>query len=396
MIVLSFRGSQALYYSVRGVGYNNIRRIFYAGGDNDAPVALLEADNTLVLVGTAIEFDGSGSNDPNFDEFTYNWDFDDGTTIEDGQAVVSHSYSSFGEFVVSLTVTDALGFSDIAYIEITVGDKPIVTITFPAEGLEFAVGDILTLVGSAVDSLGVQIPEESLTWEVRQHHNTHYHPFLDLTIGNNIVIAPAPPPEDFLASTNSYLEILLTATDANGVSDTLSRIVMPKMVTLEFDTEPSGLELLLDDYTVTTPIEVVSWESHQLQAEALDQAPWFFMSWSDDGSRRHAISVPAQSGASVGQDAFDYRYVATFTMMPSEQPSLQPSEQPSLQPIRSEPPSSSSSELTSDNPSASPIAGEPPVQSTNPPSENVSSRGVRVHHSIASVVGVMVGFVVVL
>eukprot|EP00339_Tiarina_fusa_P008648 CAMPEP_0117064042 /NCGR_PEP_ID=MMETSP0472-20121206/44712_1 /TAXON_ID=693140 ORGANISM="Tiarina fusus, Strain LIS" /NCGR_SAMPLE_ID=MMETSP0472 /ASSEMBLY_ACC=CAM_ASM_000603 /LENGTH=829 /DNA_ID=CAMNT_0004783995 /DNA_START=45 /DNA_END=2532 /DNA_ORIENTATION=+ len=377
-----YLGGQALYYSVRGVGYNNIRRIYFAGGDNDAPVAVLEADQTQALVGATIEFDGSSSNDPNFDEITYNWDFGDGTTIEDGEAVVNHAFSSLGEFVVSLTVTDASGFSDIAYIEITVGDKP-------------------TLVGSAVDSFGVSIPEESFTWEVRQHHNTHYHPFLDLTQGNNIVIAPAPPPEDFLAATNSYLEIILTVSDANGVSETLSRIVMPKMVTLEFDTEPSGLELLLDDYTVTTPIEVVSWENHQLQAEAYDQVPWLWMSWSDDGSRRHAISVPAQGGATVGQDAFDYRYVAFFAMTPSEQPSaqasegptLQPSPQTSLQPTSSGQPTSSQTTKPSSEPVTTPAPNTvaATVESTTSPSETPSSSGGLVFHRTANVVSLAVG-----
>ena len=75
--------------------------------------------------------------------------------------------------------------------------------------------------------------DTALSWEVRQHHYMHYHLFLLPTEGTNIVLQPAPEPEDYDAATNSYLEIILTATDADGLSDTVSLEVQMRMVLVE-------------------------------------------------------------------------------------------------------------------------------------------------------------------
>jgi hypothetical protein len=320
-----YKTGQAFYYSVRGSGYLNMRRIVYVGGENMSPVASLTSDQLRGQAGTILMFDGSASSDPNFDPLTFDWDFGDGTApIVNGPSTVSHQFASQGEYIVTLTVTDDSGFFDEAYVQVIIGSIPTVTITSPPEGAEFAVGDVFTLTGSAVDGSGNPMPEEALSWEVRQHHNTHYHPFLDATVGNNVVLHPAPPPEDFQASTNSYLEIILTATDENGVHGSLSRIVMPKKVVLEFDTSPSRLKLILDDFTVRTPIDVVSWENHNLTVEAFDQSPWFFERWSNNREQKHSITVPAKptntstetsvSTTGFQGNAVNYRFVATYQM----------------------------------------------------------------------------------
>jgi hypothetical protein len=124
--------------------------------------------------------------------------------------------------------------------------------------------------------------------------NQHFHPFLSPTQGNNIELLPAPEPEDFLATTNSYLEVILTATDANGLETTVTLDIQPKLVSLDFDTEPSGLEVVVYDYVIKTPQRVVAWENHELtiSAPAAD-GPYEFDSWSDGGAPSHDITVPA-------------------------------------------------------------------------------------------------------
>ncbi len=51
-----------------------------------------------------LNFNGSGSSDPNGDALSYAWSFGDGGTGTG--ATVSHTYSATGNFIVSLTVTD--------------------------------------------------------------------------------------------------------------------------------------------------------------------------------------------------------------------------------------------------------------------------------------------------
>lgn len=123
---------------------------------------------------------------------------------------------------------------------------------------------------------------------MRQHHAEHFHPFLDITPGNGVSLQAAPSPEDFFASTNSYLEVRLTATDTDGLSATVSRNIMPKTVELDFDSSPSGLKILLDGEEVTTPLTVVSWEGHPLRVEAPPaQKGLTFSEWSTGKERKH-------------------------------------------------------------------------------------------------------------
>jgi len=62
---------------------------------------------------TLITFDGSASFDPDDDDdLTYAWDFGDGTVLSGIGAIVSHAYTLFGTYSVTLTVRDAAGLTD--------------------------------------------------------------------------------------------------------------------------------------------------------------------------------------------------------------------------------------------------------------------------------------------
>ena len=62
--------------------------------------------------GTAIQFDGTGSRDPDGSIADYAWDFGDGNGASGARPV--HTYASAGDFTVTLTVTDDTGRSDSA------------------------------------------------------------------------------------------------------------------------------------------------------------------------------------------------------------------------------------------------------------------------------------------
>ena len=92
---------------------------------------------------------------------------------------------------------------------------PTPTIQSPSPDIRFRVGQTITLHGTATDAAGRAAPAFALTWTVLLHHDTHTHPFLGPTPGNDIAFN-APAPEDLAAATTSYLEIRLTATDSQG------------------------------------------------------------------------------------------------------------------------------------------------------------------------------------
>ena len=84
----------------------------------------------------------------------------------------------------------------------------------------------------------------------------------------------------------NYLEVRLTATDSNGLSKTVTRDVQPNRVDVSFATNPSGLSLLINGETFTTPKTLVSWEGYSLNVNApspqtLSGKTYVFSSWSD-------------------------------------------------------------------------------------------------------------------
>jgi hypothetical protein len=189
-------------------------------------------------------------------------------------------------------VTDKFGQTDQRSVDIAVGKPPTATMISPVSGDKFYVGEVFRLSGSAVDSSGVKLSSSQLFWEVRQHHGEHYHPFLDRTAGNNFDMEPAPGPEDFIAATNSYLEVIMYAEDKDGLITTVSRILKPEIVKLNITSVPSGMQVLIDDYPVTTPKMITSWAKHDLRLNVKDDAPYVFKSWSDGGARSHISKPP--------------------------------------------------------------------------------------------------------
>ena len=91
---------------------------------NTPPVAIASTQNTTYHVGDAIIFNGRDSYDPDSPDdaiVLYEWDFDDGQS-ESGMSLrqASHTYSTPGVYLVSLTVTDGRGATDTTEVTVEV------------------------------------------------------------------------------------------------------------------------------------------------------------------------------------------------------------------------------------------------------------------------------------
>lgn len=296
-----YKDTQALYYTSRESKNGSVRRIVYTGETgNRPPVAVLTSDVVYVDVGGWVNFDASLSFDPDGKGLKYSYSFGegDGYTKWSRSRTVSHQFKRKGRFRVKLRVKETgpkkrLRARDS--IIIVVDDLPKAKIVSPAEGDQFAVGDVLTLVGRATDYDGNPLPGSFMSWEVRKHHNTHYHPFKEGT-GKRLKLPNAPEPEDFFAATNSYLEVILTVRDRNKLKRVVRRNVMPKLVEVNFDTDPSGLKLTLFEQDLTMPQRVSCWENQRLRVAPYSNNESFeFESWSDGGAEEHDIVIPAKS-----------------------------------------------------------------------------------------------------
>jgi PKD repeat protein len=275
-----------------------VHRISYTASANRAPTASLTATPTAGAPGVVVTLNGAGSSDPDpGDTLTYTWDFGDGSpTAQTTSSSVTHTYAAAGRFAATLTVRDNHGASSSpASATIDVGNTaPQPVITSPTATQRFAVGQSIALRGSATDREDGTLPASALSWKVLRHHASHTHPWYGPVTGNSSAFT-APAPEDLAATTNSSVEVILTATDSRGATATVSRTIQPRLVNLTFATSPSGLGLQLNGTSFTAPRTWTSWEAWNLSVSAPDQPGFAFRRWSDGGARTHTIKTPASA-----------------------------------------------------------------------------------------------------
>ena len=300
-------GNDALYYITWNSGsVHEVRRIAYTGLANRSPVARATADPTHGDLPLQVDFDGSDSLDPDGDSLSYEWDFGDGSAHGSG-AQVTHTYTTPGVYTATLTVRDGRGGESSTSLQIDAdNDAPVPVIDAPAAGKLFRVGETITLEGEATDAEDGPLSEDDLTFEVVKHHDTHIHPVLEPSHGSSFTIT-APQPEDINSTQNTYLEIILTATDSNGLSTTVRRELHPHLVNVTFQSNPNNLRLKVAGSTITAPYTLPSWEGWDLLVHAPNQgsssgSPFNFSSWSDGGAASHTIATPASPRS----------YLATF------------------------------------------------------------------------------------
>lgn len=316
--------AQALYYTTYAGG-GSVRRITYGVAGNSPPVASASASPRGGGVPLEVTFSAAGSSDPDpGDVLTYFWDFGDGTpTVPTTSLTIPRTYTSPGTYVVTLRARDpAFAFSAPVTLTVLPGNQlPVAGIDSPAAGATFAVGETVTLDGTGTDVEDGALPPSALSWTVLLHHGAHTHPFLGPLAGDGLTFE-APAPEDLLAATNSWLEVVLTVTDSAGLTETVSRDLQPAKVDLTFATVPAGLGVTVNGAPLAGPSSVTSWEGWPLAVDAPPQfgpggSFWELDSWSDGGARAHVVVTPGAPATYAA--TFRQAVVATtglFTLEP--------------------------------------------------------------------------------
>jgi len=190
----------------------------------------------------------------------------------------------------------ATGIQDIP-VPTVVDAPPTPAIASPLPTDTFGVGDTIVLAGSAVDSLGGALPGSALSWTVLLHQGSQVRTVFGPASGASVSFT-APPPASLAAAVDGYLEIQLTATDAMGLSNTVSRRLDPARVAVTFATQPAGLTLTINGAALVTPQSVTSWRGYPIDLEAHTQTGaggerYVFQSWSDGGGWAHTLVTPA-------------------------------------------------------------------------------------------------------
>ncbi len=286
-----------LFYA--DIASGTIRRVTYFGG-NQPPTARATATPDSGPAPLTVNFDGTGSSDPENGLLTYAWDLDgDGAYDDSSAAKPTYTYDTAGDRDIRLRVTDVEGAADVLDQPLVISpgnSPPTAKIGSPLSTLKFKVGQTISFSGSATDPEEGALPASALSWTLILQHcasagNCHEH--TDETF-------PGVASGSFVAPDHGYpfyLELRLTATDSGGRKSTTSVDLNPQTVKLTFAPNPTPLRLLVGDGGGLTTFSRTFVVGSKVTVEApspqtLNGASYAFGSWSDGGAQRHTITAP--------------------------------------------------------------------------------------------------------
>jgi PKD repeat protein len=278
---------------------------------NHAPTAVIGANPTSGAVPLVVNFNSTGSGDPDAgDTITYAWDLDNDGQFNDGNASTAQfTFTTAGTKTVRLQVTDNHGLSSVATTTISVTNPnnqlPTMIIDTPSSSLPWKVGDGISFSGHATDPEDVNVATSGLNWQFILHQgaSTQVLQTFNGVSGGTFTVPNEPYP--------STLEIKATATDSSGGQGTSSVTISPQIVSLNFATSPTGLQLSVNGTISTAPFSrtvIVNSVNAVIatSSQTLNSTSYFFANWSDNGAATHNITAPALPAT----------YTATYTTAP--------------------------------------------------------------------------------
>jgi PKD repeat protein len=285
-----------------------IHRIKYLSSNNP-PNAVATGSPTTGPVPLTVNFDGSGSSDPDGDAITYAWDLDGDGAYDDSTAQKpSFTYNTAGTYTVRLRVTDSKSASSVSSpITINAGnDPPVPHIASPAAAFTWKVGDPINFSGSATDNQDGTEPASRLNWTMILHHcfdPTNCHTHIVQTF-NGVASGTFNAPDHEYPC---WLELQLTATDAAGATASTSVRVDPKIMNLTVASNPTGANVGINEIAGAAPLtkQAVIGSTNSISApspQTIGGSTYTFSSWSDGGTQTHNVVAPAT----------DTTYTATF------------------------------------------------------------------------------------
>ena len=285
-------GDGSIYYvnyypgQIYKISYNPVNKL---------PIATASADKTKGISPLTINFSSLGSTDPNGLPLSYQWNFGDGTTSSELNP--SKTYVRDGIYTAQLTVNNGLQSSTSLPLVIQVGTPPTVTIFSPLDGSTYKAGDNILCNVFGTDGNGTDSNDNNISTDIILHHNTHIHPFLGPIKGK---ICNFTVPTVGESDADTWYELKTTITDSIGLSTTKSVSIYPIKTNFTLNTEPAGLQILLEGSPVTTPktIQGVVGYVRDLNVNSIQQLNgkyYQFDHWSDNGLQHHTFITSSDS-----------------------------------------------------------------------------------------------------
>jgi glucose/arabinose dehydrogenase len=283
----------ALWFTDLNTG--TVWRIGHSDG-NQPPTAVATATPSGGPPPLNVQLSAADSSDPDpSDTLSYAWDLDEDDEFDDStQVSPSRLYSTKGAKVASVRVSDPDGASDTDSVTIQVGTTPpTATLLAPASSLTWEVDEPIAFAATGSDAEDGSLPPSAFKWRLYVHHcpsNCHVHQIETKTgLSEGFFVAPDH-------EYPSWLEIELTVTDSDGLTDTESVNVLPETVSVRLQSLPApGFDLAFDGGSVTTPDteKVIKGSNNTVAApgQTLGGVPYAFGAWSDGGAASHNFTA---------------------------------------------------------------------------------------------------------
>jgi glucose/arabinose dehydrogenase len=268
-------------------------------GAGAPPVAVAAATSpTSGPTPLTVNFDASGSTGTA--PLSYSWDLNgDGVFGDSTLQKPSYTYTTGGTYNVRVKVTDGNGLSSTSQPVVVSPNNtpPTATIDTPLSTTKWAVGDVISFGGHATDAEDGTVAASGFTWTLLLHHcwqydptNCHIHTiqsWTGVTSGSF-----AAPDHEYPA----WLELQLTVTDSGGLTDTKSIRLDPLTANVNFNSSPSGLQLVVGSSGSTTPFTrtLILNSTTAISAptpQTLNGQSYGFSSWSDGGAQSHNLVI---------------------------------------------------------------------------------------------------------
>ena len=245
---------------------NEVHRICFNGTVNLPPIANATQTVQYGPDPLTVNFNGSGSSDPENLPISYLWNFGNGTsTLANPQRTFTAPAGVVVSYTVTLTVTDNIGQTSTTQLLVSVNNTPpVVDITSIAQGSLYPVGvDTVYQLQAAVTDAQHGPSQLSYAWRTTLYHNNHVHPEpADPAVNTSTVISGAGCDGD-----NYSWRVELAVTDAGGLTGYSSRTLEPRcnaiaptaVITTNVSAGPSPLLVVFDGSASFDPGSIVSY-----------------------------------------------------------------------------------------------------------------------------------------
>jgi len=278
------------YYSI---STNSLYKIIY--NNSTAPVITSQPANATVSAGqTASFFVSATGSQP----LSYQWQ-KSGANISGANSatyIINNTQSSnAGSYRV--IVTNSYGSATSNYASLTVtafNAQPTASIQSPSPAFLYHGGDIISFLGSGTDPEDGTLPASAFQWVIEFHHDSHVHP--GPTIPPGVKSGTFAISKTGEVSPNVFFRLILTVTDSQGGQNTVYRDIYPKKSQITLASQPSGLQVLLDDlpHLTTYTLMAVAGMERKLGAAAqqtINNTVYAFTNWLHGGNQTQTITV---------------------------------------------------------------------------------------------------------